>query len=325
MASNAHGKHSAVDIVFQLPIETRTSFYLFIVIIAHTVPLEQLAEHNTGNVSRSIALTLKMATQVFLVIYLVFQVVAGSENYRSEGFMDKLSNGMKFANNLLGPESIALKVADFVMKTFQAGSRQPPTYRRPFYNVNENDHSDEDTQEDKLSYNINEVPSPVNPLKYLVKLMGLQSNQIGAVAVNALVFVAQMISSFFAGPRPAHGQYRSEDPTSWIINKNSRRLQDLLTTAKNESILYDIDELIKQQGTEEETSCIRLLVCKITPYVRKMQDAVFGKNSDDNINSNNEKDLRGSAVMYRHLPTSDEVTASSDICEQRHKDCDLHE
>ncbi|XP_026752453.1 uncharacterized protein LOC113512739 [Galleria mellonella] len=264
-----------------------------------------------------------MATHVFL-FFLAIQMATGSENYRSDGFLDKLSNGMKIANDLLGPESLALKVADFVVKAFQTGNRPPPAYRRPTLN-NINEDSYEDVQENKPNYYVNEAPNPVNPLRYLVKLMGLQTNQISAVAVNALVFVAQMISTFFTGPKRSHGQYRSEDPTNWILNKNSGRLQELINTAKNESILYDIDELIKQQGSDEETSCIRLLVCKITPYVHKMQNAVFGENNSSNADNGNLRDLRGSAVMYRHLPTADEVKATSDICERRHKDCDLNE
>ncbi|XP_059063006.1 uncharacterized protein LOC131855722 [Achroia grisella] len=266
-----------------------------------------------------------MAALVFF-LFLAVQVVTGSENYRSEGFLDRLTNGMKFANDLLGPESLALKVADLIVKAFQTGNRPapPPAYRRPSHdNINVNENSDEDVQENKPYYHVNEAPSPVNPLRYLVKLMGLQSNQIGAVAVNALVFVAQMISTFFAGPQRSHGTFRSDD-TSWILNKNSLRLQELIAAAKNDSILYDIDDIIKRQGSDEETSCIRLLVCKITPYVHRMQDAVFGKNGGS-TDSGKPKDLRGSAVMYRHLPTADEIKAHSDICERRHKDCDLYE
>lgn len=49
-------------------------------------------------------------------------------------------------------------------------------------------------EENRPNYQVNEAPNPMAPLKYLVKLLGLQPNQISAVAVNALVFVAQMVS-----------------------------------------------------------------------------------------------------------------------------------
>ncbi|KAI5646363.1 hypothetical protein NE865_01825 [Phthorimaea operculella] len=182
----------------------------------------------------------------------------------------------------------------------------------------------------------------MTPLKHVVRLFGLRPNQISAVAVNALVFVAQMIvssvaqivssvaqmvsfvaqmiSTFLAGPKRPSRPYRTDDPTAWILNKNSRYLQDLLAAAKNESLPEALEEIIKQQATEEETSCIRLLVCKITPFVAKMQKAVFGEKSE-----NFDKGLKGSALLYRHLPSAEEIDERNDHCERKHRDCDLND
>lgn len=77
--------------------------------------------------------------------------------------------------------------------------------------------------------------------------------------------------------------------------------------------------MIKKQGSEEETSCIRLLVCKITPFINKMQKAVFGKEEFGS------EGLRGSAIMYRHLPSADEINERHAICEKSHRDCNLNE
>lgn len=128
------------------------------------------------------------------------------------------------------------------------------------------------------------------------------------------------ISTFLAGPKRPGRTHHFEDPTSWILNKNSRTLQDLLKTAKNESLPNTIDDLITQQGSEEETSCIRLLVCKIIPFVTRMQKTVFGK---ETLDSN--EDVRGSASFYRHLPSSDEINDRSEVCERKHNDCNLNE
>lgn len=132
------------------------------------------------------------------------------------------------------------------------------------------------------------------------------------------------ISTFLAGPRRSSKPYRSDDPTTWILNKNSRKLQDLIEAAKNESLPDAIDELIQEQGTEEETSCIRLLVCKVTPFIYRMQKTVFG-NEEYPKDERFSKDLHGSAIMYRHLPTAEEINARNDICEQQHRDCNLNE
>uniref|UniRef100_A0A2A4J6G1 Proctolin peptide n=1 Tax=Heliothis virescens TaxID=7102 RepID=A0A2A4J6G1_HELVI len=271
-----------------------------------------------------------MAPRVLCVLLITFQVVCASEPYRNDGLMDRLSSGMKFAQNLLGSESVALKVAEFVVRAFQTANKPATSNRRWPQNDLHSEESSASSESESYThdkgpdYDVNETQSPLTPLRQIVRLFGLQPNQISAVAVNALVFVAQMISTFLSGPRRPSKPYRSEDPTTWILDKNSRSLQDLIAAAKNESLPDTIDELIQDQGTEEEISCIRLLVCKVTPFIAKMQKTVFG--NEERLNDEKfAKELRGSAVMYRHLPTVEEINARNDICEQQHKVCNLNE
>ncbi|XP_047534239.1 uncharacterized protein LOC125068909 [Vanessa atalanta] len=253
-----------------------------------------------------------------VICFLMIQIVAGNEEYRSDSILHHLNTGIKFAKDFLGSESVALKVADFVVRAFQPNislnNKRPKPDNSNEYNNNENY-----SEENKHSYNTNEVPYSMSPLRHLVRLLGLQPKQISAVAVNALIFVAQMITTFLAGPRRTNKPYRSEDFTQWILNKNSRKLQDLLATARNDSLPNLIDDLILEQESEEETSCIRLFVCKITPFINKMQEAVFGEKRDDFDKTH------GASFLYRHLPTNDEFLAKSEICEEKHKECKLYE
>ncbi|CAG9583177.1 unnamed protein product [Danaus chrysippus] len=252
-----------------------------------------------------------------VLLFILFKFVSGNESYGSNGILHHLNNGIKFAKDFLGSESITMKVADFVVRAFQT---EKPTLnkRRPNQGTFE---SNEDYSNEKQSYyNIDEAKSPTSPLKHIVKLLGLQPNQITAVAVNALIFVAQMITTFLAGPKHSNKPQRSDDLTSWILNKNSRKLQEIIATAKNDSLPDLIEDLIDEQGNDEETSCIRLLVCKITPFVSKMQEAVFDK---DIVRSNEQ--TRGASIMYQHLPSSEEIHSRGEICEKKHKDCRLYD
>lgn len=55
-----------------------------------------------------------------------------------------------------------------------------------------------------------------------------------------------------------------------------------------------------------------------------MQKTVFGdeeKTKDETFS----KKVHGAAIMYRHLPTAEEINDRNDICEQQHKDCNLNE
>lgn len=126
------------------------------------------------------------------------------------------------------------------------------------------------------------------------------------------------ISTFLSGPHRPSKPYRSEDPLNYILNKRSSRLQDLIATAKNDSLPEIIEDVIEQQNTDEDISCVKLLICKITPFVSKMQKAVFGPEE-----VTERSDGAGAAVMWRHLPNEEELSARSDVCELKHRDCVL--
>lgn len=83
-------------------------------------------------------------------------------------------------------------MADFVVRAFQPDAS---TNKKQQQSQSYQGDSKENYEEGiKPSYNINEVPYSESPLRHLVRLLGLQPNQISAVAVNALIFVAQMVT-----------------------------------------------------------------------------------------------------------------------------------
>ncbi|VVC94422.1 unnamed protein product, partial [Leptidea sinapis] len=243
-----------------------------------------------------------------------------SEAPKRDAVLDHINNGAKFVQDFLGTDSIALKVANFVVRAFQTGNiagtkaeHDPSSAESPLSPGH--DHF----QDKAPNYNINEKPS-FSLWRQLIKVLGLQSNQISAVAINALIFLAQMIATILSGPK-RQTAHRNDDLQTWILNKNSRRLQDIIATAKNESLPEHIEQIIDDN---EDTSCIRLLICKITPFVNNMQKAVFRKDfNDENINDSKEK--HGASLLYRHLPSEEEISSKGEICERRYKDCDLNE
>lgn len=94
---------------------------------------------------------------------------------------------------------MALKVAEFVVRAFQTANKPPTSTRRwPQNDVHSEEtsysESESYSQDKGPDYDVNETQSPLTPLRQIVRLFGLQPNQISAVAVNALVFVAQMVS-----------------------------------------------------------------------------------------------------------------------------------
>lgn len=50
----------------------------------------------------SLSRNFKMAAHVLCVLLIISQVVSGNEQYKNDGIMNKISNGMKFAQDFLG-------------------------------------------------------------------------------------------------------------------------------------------------------------------------------------------------------------------------------
>lgn len=63
--------------------------------------------------------------------------------------------------------------------------------QRPSNNYEESVESDKGFPKEN-EFNVKQS-APLSPWRHLVRLLGLQPNQISAVAVNALIFVAQMV------------------------------------------------------------------------------------------------------------------------------------
>lgn len=93
-------------------------------------------------------------------------------------------------------------MAEFVVKAFQTANKPHTSNRRwPQNDLNSEEtthsshgESETHTQDKQPDYDVNESQGPLTPIRHLVRLFGLQPNQISAVAVNALVFVAQLVS-----------------------------------------------------------------------------------------------------------------------------------
>lgn len=101
--------------------------------------------------------------------------------------------------SISGSESVALKVADFVVKAFNTVNKSNSPRKKQ--NRPSNDDYAEDSYTEESSYqdkpNAFYQTSTMLPWRHLIRLLGLRPNQISAVAVNALVFVAQMVRNHY--------------------------------------------------------------------------------------------------------------------------------
>ncbi|XP_076477517.1 uncharacterized protein LOC117163502 [Bombus vancouverensis nearcticus] len=210
-----------------------------------------------------------------------------------DGVLDKIKTGLEYATDYL---ETAKDIADLVAKSLGAKQKE----RR----------GEDDKTKEKGSF------GPSNVMSAFFRLFGLDSQKVTAIAVNSVIFLAQMISSLFNLKPPKENAARSledeTDASSWnpaklITESKSERIQNLIEQAHDENLPVRLIE--KLDGAD--SACIRLLVCKISPVIRATQN--FLKN----------KAQCKSHQMTSWLPKRDEFEENSDECENTHTDCNL--
>lgn len=102
-----------------------------------------------------------------LVPFIFLTVIAVNESFCQEGILDKLTSGFKLAGKLLGLDRVA-GVSQLVSETFSGNIQR-------------------DTKQDNGGNNI---------FSSFLRIFGFDVKKIGAIAVNAIIFVAQLVSIF---------------------------------------------------------------------------------------------------------------------------------
>uniref|UniRef100_A0A182LRK7 DUF937 domain-containing protein n=1 Tax=Anopheles culicifacies TaxID=139723 RepID=A0A182LRK7_9DIPT len=258
--------------------------------------------------------------------------------------MDDIQQGLKTTGKLFGINTIA-DVADLVAKGFatRRGSQEPA---RPAAQASENV-----GVADGL---FGQAPSMMT---MMMKLLGLDGSQLGAMLVNGIVFLAHIIgtnlgafrsptldvssSSTFPTDPPLTGetepsqtnesQKPGSTPLEWLLRNPSKRFRVLLDQVQNTDLAERLDRELDQldRYAPEDTDCIRLLMCKVKPFIWKMQTVVRDQilvkgqrqptDSDQSKGSpSGEEILKG---IHENLPSQEEFQRHSKLCEQQFRHC----
>ncbi|XP_031775524.1 uncharacterized protein LOC116415207 [Apis florea] len=226
---------------------------------------------------------------VFLYISTMV-IFASSSPQQDDGVLDKIKTGFEYASNYL---ETAKDIADLVASSL--GSKQK-----------EKRGEDEDAK-NKGSF------GPSTVMSAFFRLFGLDSQKVTAIAVNSVIFLAQMISSLFnLKPKENSGRSLEDESDAWnparlITESKNERIQNLLEQARDENLASRLMDRLDG----DDSSCIRLLVCKISPVIKAAQYSLKNKTQD--------KWHR----MTSWLPSKDQFEENSDECENTHTDCSL--
>uniref|UniRef100_A0A182PIN7 DUF937 domain-containing protein n=1 Tax=Anopheles epiroticus TaxID=199890 RepID=A0A182PIN7_9DIPT len=261
--------------------------------------------------------------------------------------MGDIQKGLQTTGKLFGINTIA-DVADLVAKGFatRRGSQAPAATE----NVG---------MVDGL---LSQAPSMMT---IAMKLLGLDGSQLGAMLVNGIVFLAHIIgtnlgafrsptlgdassphgpsfSGFTTDPPPLTGESEPSQsahdhqkpgatPLDWLLRNPSKRFRLLLDQVKHTDLAERLDREMDQldRYAPEDTDCIRLLMCKVKPFIWKMQHVVrdtvlrpggtAGQSQDGSkATPSGDEILQG---IHANLPSEEEFQRQSKLCEQQFRHC----
>ncbi|KAL0124281.1 hypothetical protein PUN28_006258 [Cardiocondyla obscurior] len=204
--------------------------------------------------------------------------------------LDKIKAGLRYASNYL---ETAKGIANLVSKSLGHKQKQK---------------QGEDGNDEKESLN------PSNFVSAFFRLIGFDSQKIAAIAVNSVVFLAQMISTLFGLKASQDNIARNIDndestwnPLKFTLENENGKIQNLINQAKNPNLP---NQLIAGM-IGPDSACVRLLLCKSSVIIKAAQTSL------NNISQNYVH------RMVKWLPSKEEFEKNSDECEEKHVDCRL--
>ncbi|KAL6264159.1 hypothetical protein P5V15_004238 [Pogonomyrmex californicus] len=231
-----------------------------------------------------------------VVVYLFFcafwiTIFNNVQLTKTEDVLDKIKTGLQYASNYL---ETAKDIADLVSKSLGHKQKQK--------------RGEDENDQIKQSF------GPSNLVSAFFRLIGFDSQKVAAVAVNSVIFLAQMISTLFGLKSSQNNISRNIDdkeltwnPLKFTLENKNEKIRNLVDQARNPNLP---NQLIARM-TGSDTACIKLLLCKSSPVIRAAQ------------NSLNNKSQNYVHRIIGWLPSKEEFETNSDECEDKHTDCHL--
>ncbi|XP_013099289.2 uncharacterized protein LOC106081686 [Stomoxys calcitrans] len=184
----------------------------------------------------------------------------------------------------------------------------------------------------------------------MLRMVGFDATKLGALAINVLIMVASTIGTtllgntrpqrtkdYYSSPTEYNNaetgpeeQYSPNDhqprelkegtPLDWFLQNPSNKMKTLLDQAIDSNLSDRIIDMIESYETEEgRTSCVKMLMCKSSPFIWGMQKSlkqrIRGDASDGKESMENKKPFNVES-FYAHMPSVEEFREHSAKCDQ---------
>ncbi|EDW93050.1 uncharacterized protein LOC6532594 [Drosophila yakuba] len=285
----------------------------------------------------------------------------------SSGVMDNFGDGLKMAGQMFGINTAA-DVANLVAKAFSGKSMTNVpnliSYVQGGFQGAQPNNGEEQQEEDQSEQqseteNAQEEP-PVEhhstrktpPITFdsgqifanMMRMVGFDTRKIGALALNALIMVAQAIGSTLLQVTRGGGTssidateslYESSDqrprslsigsPIDWFMQRTDRYSKRLIKDIMDRNLPEYILEMIEAKEKPEEgqtVGCLKLLMCKGQPIIWGMQDSLKKRLAGEPEEPEDNDSFFNKKVLFKHLPSLEDFRNHSASCEVKyHEEC----
>ncbi|EDV96478.1 uncharacterized protein LOC6557503 [Drosophila grimshawi] len=289
------------------------------------------------------------------------------------GVMDNVNDGLKLAGQMFGINTAA-DVANLVAKAFSRATtrkKQPDlmsVLQQGFEaqrqqqleqevdeeeeQEQEHDQADQDQAEQGQAEQENAQESPpaaeggtrrrplqlnsVQMLTNMMRMIGFDPRKLGALALNAIVMIAQAIGSTImqatrggnnsaTGPEalfePSEHQPRSLSPGSpidWFLRRPGAHTQRMLRRIMDHDLPEHVVDMIasKESPDGNEVACLKLLMCKSSPIIWGMQDSLKKRLAGE-PEEPDEQSYMNANMFFKYLPSLSEFKEHGVGCETR--------
>ncbi|KAG5862411.1 hypothetical protein JTB14_001212 [Gonioctena quinquepunctata] len=213
-------------------------------------------------------------------------VLCSCDEAKTFSVFDKIKTGFKMAGNFFSTDH-ASKVANLVSSALGKTQAKEGAGGKPSNNI----------------------------FSGFLRLFGIDSKKIGVIAINAIIIVAQLISSSISLTPPSQlvqsRDISEESPMDWMLGNSA--VSDLLSDTKDQKLPDRVIEYVTEKSMDEESGCMQLLICKTTPFIEGMQRAISS--------TANGGYMKKQDIPFRYFPTVDEVADNGDRCEKKYNYC----
>ncbi|EDW80119.1 uncharacterized protein Dwil_GK23832 [Drosophila willistoni] len=317
-----------------------------------------------------------MASRQRIGLLLIVFFISQQQELALAGVMDNFNDGLKMAGQMFGINTAA-DVANLVAKAFSSGGggstssnrRKPDLMNILQHGFQQNQYNSEEEEDQKVEQdqsaqqaepeNAQETPPMERPsanrpsefnsgqmLSNMLRMVGFDARKLGALAINALVMIAQAIGSTLmqatrggggnasTGPEalyePSEHQPRSlplGSPIDWFLerppNGHTKQLLNQIMDSELPERIVDMIESKESSQTGNEAACLKLLMCKSSPIIWGMQKSLkkrLSGISESEMDDYNQGDNSyfNTGVFFKHLPTMDEFREHGSSCEIRY-------